>query len=121
MPGAAKDPRGTQPGGVSEGTGMQELHVHVPHGANMAGIARFYEQLMGAPAQIVADTATGLTSVRVTTSPQQQQLLIFTEQPQSVNVPPYSGWHISMFIADLDGTFQVSLPHERVTASAGAP
>lgn len=42
-----RDPRGTQPGGPSEGSAMTDLTIHVPVDANLAGIGRFYEDVLG--------------------------------------------------------------------------
>lgn len=44
------DPRGRQPGPVSEAIGMSELQINVPFGSNLAGIGRFYAKLIGAQA-----------------------------------------------------------------------
>jgi hypothetical protein len=44
------DPRGRQPGPVSEAIGMSELQINVPFGCNLAGIGRFYAKLIGAQA-----------------------------------------------------------------------
>lgn len=46
------DSRGSQPGPPSEPVGMPELRVHVQFGANMEGIARFYNQVMKAPVEM---------------------------------------------------------------------
>jgi hypothetical protein len=99
---ATKDPRGTQPGDVSEGLGMQELRIHVEHSANLAGIARFYSELMGAHVSY----SDGDASVSVATSPLQQRL-VFEAQPEGAAVGPYSGYHISIYIQDLESTFKV--------------
>jgi hypothetical protein len=48
------DIRGTQPGGRSEGLAMSDLTIHVPSGANLAGIGRFYQQILGG--QVVTST-----------------------------------------------------------------
>mmetsp|Transcript_29865 Transcript_29865/g.72367 ORF Transcript_29865/g.72367 Transcript_29865/m.72367 type:complete len:402 (+) Transcript_29865:50-1255(+) len=42
-----RDPRGKQPGNVSEGLGMKELTIHVPSRANLDGIGRWYETVLG--------------------------------------------------------------------------
>ena len=42
-----RDPRGKQPGNISEGLGMKELTIHVPPHANLDGIGRWYETVLG--------------------------------------------------------------------------
>jgi hypothetical protein len=101
---ATKDPRGTQPGDVSEGLGMQELRIHVQHGTNLAGIARFYSELMGAHVSY----SEGDTAVTVATSPLQQRL-VFEAQPEGAAVGQYSGYHVSIYIQDLESTFKVCM------------
>jgi hypothetical protein len=43
-----RDPRGSQPGEVSEGSAISDLTIHVPMDANLEGIGRFYEEILGA-------------------------------------------------------------------------
>jgi len=45
-----RDPRGRQAGnGVSEGMAIRDLTIYTPVGANFDGIARFYNEVLGAP------------------------------------------------------------------------
>ena len=76
--GERADPRGKQPGPTSEPLGMPELRVNVAAGSNMAGIARFYESMVGAP--VWAQEG----SVQVDCS--EGQLLTFVEQAPGVPV-----------------------------------
>eukprot|EP00953_Heterococcus_sp_UTEX-ZZ885_P011333 6566-Heterococcus_DN1.PRE.1 len=90
---------------------MQELRIHVQHGTNLAGIARFYSELMGAHVSY----SEGDTAVTVATSPLQQRL-VFEAQPEGAAVGQYSGYHVSIYIQDLESTFKaailcVSKPH----------
>ena len=46
----SRDKRGTQPGSdKTEGLGMCDLSIYTPEDCNMAGIVRFYQQVLGAP------------------------------------------------------------------------
>ena len=42
-----RDPRGSQPGATSEGLAISDLLIHVPINANLDGIGRFYESILG--------------------------------------------------------------------------
>eukprot|EP00534_Pseudo-nitzschia_fraudulenta_P004581 CAMPEP_0201118970 /NCGR_PEP_ID=MMETSP0850-20130426/3156_1 /ASSEMBLY_ACC=CAM_ASM_000622 /TAXON_ID=183588 /ORGANISM="Pseudo-nitzschia fraudulenta, Strain WWA7" /LENGTH=413 /DNA_ID=CAMNT_0047384487 /DNA_START=139 /DNA_END=1380 /DNA_ORIENTATION=+ len=42
------DERGSQPGDDSVGTAVSDVTIHVPLGANLAGIGRFYQEILGA-------------------------------------------------------------------------
>ena len=53
-----RDPRGSQPGEVSEGSAISDLTIHVPMDANLEGIGRFYEQILGANLAKEATTTT---------------------------------------------------------------
>ena len=96
--GGAADPRGVQPGPVSEPLGMPELQVHVPAGGNLAGIARFYETLIGAhvetrPGEVHVKCGGGL------------QTLVFCEQAPGVAVE-HSDYHVSMYVNDFPSMFK---------------
>jgi hypothetical protein len=69
-----------------------------------AGIARFYRDVMAAPAQLVDDKEGRRARVAVGSS----QYLAFqeTEEP----IPPYDGHHIQVYVADFSG------PYERLKA-----
>ena len=76
--GSCADPRGKQPGAISEPLGMPELFVNVAAGSNMAGIARFYETLVGTPVRSQEG------SVQVDCG--RGQILSFVEQANGVAV-----------------------------------
>jgi hypothetical protein len=75
--------------------GMVEVEFPVRPGA-AAGIARFYEQIMGAPA-MVSGNGTPRTRVQVG----HNQELIFRETTEPVR--PYDGHHIAVYITNFSG------------------
>ena len=64
------------------------------------GIARFYQQVMGAPAAVTPDAEGVAAHVRIG----QRQELVFRET--SAPIPAYDGYHIAIYIANFSG------PHE---------
>mmetsp|Transcript_25977 Transcript_25977/g.60986 ORF Transcript_25977/g.60986 Transcript_25977/m.60986 type:complete len:414 (-) Transcript_25977:92-1333(-) len=50
-----RDPRGSQPGDPSEGLAISDLLIHVPANANLDGIGRFYESILGGEVVAGAD------------------------------------------------------------------
>lgn len=78
--------------------GMVYVEFSVPRG-HAAGIARFYEGVLGAPATAAADGA-----ARVRVGPGQE--LIFREMSEAV--PDYDGHHLAIYLADFSG------PHRRL-------
>lgn len=72
--------------------GIRALDLDVPIGA-AAGIARFYQQVLGAP----ATASNGRAEVRIG----QSQRLYFSET--SAHIPDYDGHHIAVYIADFSG------------------
>ena len=52
---AERDRRGVQPGGRSEGVGIRDITLHVPLQANLAGIGRFYRDVLGAELVLTTD------------------------------------------------------------------
>jgi hypothetical protein len=113
------DSRGQQPGGRSEGLALQELTFYTPIHCNMAGIARFYKRILGAP--ILEETSDHCI---ISVGP--QQTLTFREHPEGKAivqhedlrddkvVPPEGfsvylsnyGAHVSMYVADLPECYQ---------------
>eukprot|EP00563_Minutocellus_polymorphus_P018282 CAMPEP_0197715836 /NCGR_PEP_ID=MMETSP1434-20131217/923_1 /TAXON_ID=265543 /ORGANISM="Minutocellus polymorphus, Strain CCMP3303" /LENGTH=366 /DNA_ID=CAMNT_0043300077 /DNA_START=12 /DNA_END=1112 /DNA_ORIENTATION=+ len=108
-----KDPRGVQKGGPSEGLSMPDLTVYVPPGSNFAGIARFYDAVLGAPTLDCGDACCSI-------SVGPRQTLTFAAHPDGSDAPishddlrdegeiegkPHYlsnyGPHISMYVADL--------------------
>lgn len=115
--GSDHDPRGRQPGEVSEGLAMRDLTIHTPPTANLGGIGRFYENVLGARA-IVSDD-----SVIVNVGP--YQTLTFRPSDQTsldahvdlrsekYEAPPDKlaylsnyGPHVSIYVADLAATYE---------------
>jgi hypothetical protein len=88
-------------GGIN--LGIPYVEFEVPR-ETARGIARFYREIVGAPARLV-DGEDGLRA-RVAVSPAQE--LVFLETPEPV--PPYDGHHVQIYIADFSG------PHERLAA-----
>ena len=70
------------------------VEFDVPNGA-AAGIARFYAEIMGAP----AEARNGSARVAVGRG----QALVFTETPE--DIAPYDGHHIQIYIADFSGPY----------------
>jgi hypothetical protein len=69
------------------------VELRVPKGT-AAGIARFYDQVLGAPSSV----EDGLASIEVGTG----QTLRFREHAE---VPEYDGHHIAIYIANFSGPF----------------
>jgi hypothetical protein len=66
-----RDPRGSQPGEASEGSAISDLTIHVPMDANLEGIGRFYEEILGAK---LATTTTTTKDDETETPVQQIQI-----------------------------------------------
>jgi hypothetical protein len=83
--------------------GIPYVEFEVPR-ATADGIARFYREILSAPAECLEDAEGRRARVAVGIA----QSLIFreTDQPQ----PPYDGHHIQIYIADFSG------PHGRLAA-----
>ena len=75
--------------------GLAYVDFDVPRGA-AEGIARFYQEVMDAPAQVTEDCA------RVSVG--RGQYLYFTET--DAKIPEYDGHHIEMYIADFSGPYR---------------
>jgi hypothetical protein len=80
--------------------GMPYVELPVPAGT-AAGIARFYTQIMDAPARVLSNGDVR-AEVKVGTS----QSLIFRETTEPIM--PYDGHHIAVYIADFSG------PHRKL-------
>jgi len=125
---SAADPRGSQPGEISEGLAVTDLTVHVPPGTNFAGIGRFYERILGsAPTQIRDDSEEKSCCVVVPVGPTGQTLTFLSyERPDDKAIshvelssaPPgvegssagvsNHGVHISMYLADLRSVYEAA-------------
>ena len=77
---------------------MAYVEFDVPQGS-AEGIARFYPQVMGAPAQIVVRDGARTASVSVG----RDQRLLFRETAGPV--PEYDGHHIQIYLADFSGPY----------------
>jgi hypothetical protein len=80
--------------------GMPYVEFPVPTGT-AAGIARFYTQIMNAPARVVSNG-----SVAAEVPMGASQTVIFRETADAI--PRYDGHHIAIYIADFSG------PHKRM-------
>jgi len=78
---------------------MPYVELDVPPGA-AEGIARFYREIVGAPARYAAAER----AAHVPVGPQQELVYRETERP----IPPYDGHHVQIYIADFSG------PHRRL-------
>ena len=83
--------------------GMPYVEFEVPPGS-AAGIARFYREVMGTPAEALDDADGRRARVPVGT----EQDLVFRETGETP--PPYDGHHIQVYVADFSG------PHQRLKA-----
>jgi hypothetical protein len=81
--------------------GMAYVEFTVPP-ETASGIARFYQQIMGAPATVLTESAGTAAHVRVGG----RQELIFRETADPL--PAYDGHHIAVYIADFSG------PHKKL-------
>ena len=79
--------------------GMPYVELDVPLGA-AEGIARFYREIVGAPARYAA----GERAAYVPAGPNQELVYRETERP----IPPYDGHHVQVYVADFSG------PHRRL-------
>jgi hypothetical protein len=95
--GTSRDPRGEQPGTLSAPSGMPELRVHIDADANLSGIARFYEELVGARVERRGE------AVAVGCGPMQE--LVFCRRPRGV-ASTASDYHVSMYVDDFQGIFR---------------
>lgn len=115
-----KDIRGRQPGEESEGLCMRDLTIHVPLDANLAGIGRFYEQILGSNFAELDDT-----KVQISMGPLQTLTFVCKKgayvdshvdlreeekdekKPQGrPRFPGNYGIHISLYVADLPQSYQ---------------
>eukprot|EP00559_Dactyliosolen_fragilissimus_P000734 CAMPEP_0184867442 /NCGR_PEP_ID=MMETSP0580-20130426/26568_1 /TAXON_ID=1118495 /ORGANISM="Dactyliosolen fragilissimus" /LENGTH=298 /DNA_ID=CAMNT_0027367737 /DNA_START=334 /DNA_END=1230 /DNA_ORIENTATION=+ len=125
-----KDIRGLQGGKTSLGTCMDNLTIHTYSNANIAGIARFYEQILDAPVlELSCDEKSGGGKCVVSMGPY-QTLAFQSKQEHEVKdtdglnmhvdlrdepesnlsnqkyYPSNYGPHISLYIRDIRGTFR---------------
>lgn len=79
--------------------GMPYVEFDVPRGTAQ-GIARFYREIMAAPATVEDDGDGRLA--RVAVAADQDLLFRETDRP----IPPYDGHHIQIYITDFSGPYQ---------------
>ena len=92
--------------------GMPYVEFPVAPG-DAAGVARFYETFMDAPATVGDDGAGVAARVRVGGV----QALVFRETTQPL--PPYDGHHIAMYIADFSGPYRRLLERGLISRETG--
>ncbi|HXZ91835.1 MAG TPA: hypothetical protein VEG36_03050 [Burkholderiales bacterium] len=86
--------------------GMPYVELDVPPGA-AEGIARFYREIVGAPARFAADER----AAHVPAGAQQELVYRETERP----IPAYDGHHVQVYIADFSGPHRRLLEHGLVS------
>ena len=117
--GNGKDDRGVQKGTASTGFSLSDLTMHTPHDANLEGIGRFYNLILGA--KLLCNDAN-----KCTVSMGPNQTLTFIHHPNEetetvnhtdlreeheeslANRPFYMsnyGPHISLYVADIRATY----------------
>jgi hypothetical protein len=79
--------------------GMPYVEFDVPRGT-AEGIARFYREIMEAPATVEDDGAGRLARVAVAA----EQDILFRETDRAI--PPYDGHHIQIYINDFSGPYK---------------
>jgi hypothetical protein len=72
-------------------------------------IARFYQQVLGAPTTVEANGAAPHARVNAGAD----QSLVFQETDAAI--PPYDGHHIAVYVADFSGPYAFLKEHERIT------
>ncbi len=88
--------------------GIPYVEVNVrPHSA--PGIARFYEQVMGAPTDVDEDAGGQFARVHIG----ENQELIYREQPGER--PPYDHYHIAVYVANFSGPYAFLNEHGLIT------
>ena len=78
--------------------GMPYVELPVPPGT-AAGIARFYEQILNAPARLETTDGTQGTAVHINAGANQE--IIYRETDAAI--APYDGHHIAIYVADFAG------------------
>lgn len=108
------DPRGSQPGAEqSEARALLDITLNVPSHASLAGIGRFYTQVLGC--KLDASRCTGDRLVVLTGG--EGQTLTFVRVPRDDVVhdeagvdedgrPLNSGVHLSLYLADMRGAYE---------------
>lgn len=92
--------------------GIPYIEFDAPPGS-AAGIARFYREIMLAPAETIVEEGAPAARVAVGTD----QRLIFRETQASL--PAYDGHHIQVYLADFSGPYEKLRARGLVTAENG--
>ena len=87
---------------------MPYVELDVPAGS-ARGIARFYSEILGATAEVVARE--GMPGARVRAG--KDQCLWFRETADAI--PPYDGHHVQIYIADFAGPYRRLLERKLIT------
>jgi hypothetical protein len=98
-----RDPRGSQPGDPSEGCAISDLTIHVPADANLEGIGRFYQEILGA--KVVPDN--GKKMVQIQMGPYQTLTFLPKESVHvdtHVDLREIEGMELANDDEDSDGT-----------------
>lgn len=108
----AKDSRGKQPGAKSEGVSLTDLTFNISASSNLSGIARFYEQVLGASTTSTDDCIVvnvgprqTLTFRRTDNHNNECEIINHAELVESNEGTMNYGAHISMYVADLSSTY----------------
>lgn len=93
--------------------GIPYVELDVPAGT-AAGICRFYNDVLGAPASLATRHGRPATEVRIGT----RQRLWYVESVQAV--PAYDGHHIAIYVVDFSGPHRRLLDRSLVTEESDA-
>jgi hypothetical protein len=93
--------------------GMPYVEFNVPSGA-AAGIARLYDQIIGAPATVVEHR--GMPTARVKIA-NQVQCFLFRETNEAI--PAYDGHHVALYISDFHTPYKKLLERGLISMENG--
>jgi hypothetical protein len=92
--------------------GMVYIDYDAPAGS-ADGIARFYSEIMGAPAKLVSGSPGGAGKRAARVQVGRGQALYFSETDQPI--PPYDGHHMEIYINDFSGPYRKLLERDLIT------
>ena len=98
--------------GDSTQLGMVYIDFDVPKGS-ADGIARFYTEIMGAPAKVVSGSPGGEGKRAARVKVGRGQALYFSETDQPI--PPYDGHHMEIYINDFSGPYRKLLERDLIS------
>jgi len=121
-----RDQRGAQPGLVSEVAAMADLLVHVPKGADLEGVARFYEHVLGCERAAVATLSSGQQQQQhqqacLVLSMGPTQTLTFQERGSAVRQGGDSGAFVNHVDNEDSDNTRGAVAHEDMCVVAGNP